>query len=528
MIKFVIKRDGRIEAFDASKINKWGEWASRTLGEGVAWSEVVLHVFQSMPDTVTSEDLQDSLIKYCVNKRTWEYNRMAGRLYAALSYKQIYNKKSPPTIKEVHTNLVNNGLMVELNYTDDEYGFLETIINHKLDLKYSHYELQQLRYKYALRNKKTGEEYETPQFIYMRMAMALGEDESKDVKLKDVIKWYEHFSNKRINPPTPNFVNLGTNLKGYTSCCLYTTDDNVHSLAAGDHIAYMMTCMSAGIGSNIKTRSIGEPVRNGLIRHQGKLPYYRSLVGAIGANQQNGRVGASTVHYTCYDPEVEVIQKLKNPMTPTSKQVRGVDYSFGVNKFFAKKVAKNEDIHLFSCHQNKDLYEAQYDKDENKFEELYEKFINNEKSTSVINARKLLVGAINEAYETGRHYLHMTDTINKHTPFKDKIYQSNLCVAGNTKIDIEYDGMYSTIDIKNLSYFLKKYKSVKVLSYNINSKEKEFKKIKDFAMTSKKAKVLKISYKGKQLVCTPEHKIFTKNRGYVEAGNLLESDELVV
>ena len=89
MIKFVIKRDGRIEAFDASKINKWGEWASKTLGNEVAWSEVVLHVFQLMSDTVTSEDLQNSLIKYCLNKRTWEYNRMAGRLYAVLSYKQV-------------------------------------------------------------------------------------------------------------------------------------------------------------------------------------------------------------------------------------------------------------------------------------------------------------------------------------------------------------------------------------------------------------------------------------------------------
>ena len=427
MIKTTIKRNGQKEEFDPNKINGWGIWASKELGSEVAWSEIVLHVFSTMPEEVTTEQLQNALIKACVDKRTWKYSRMAGRLYAALAYKQLYGKNNIPTVQQLHQRMCKNGLMVSLDYSDEEYAQIQSIIDHKLDFMATQYELQQLRYKYALRNKKTGEEYETPQFIYMRMAMALAEDEPKKTRLTDIAKWYEHFSHKRINPPTPNFTNLGTNLRGYASCCLYTIDDNVHSLATGDHIAYIMTAMSAGIGTHIKTRSIGDHVREGLIEHQGKLPYYKSLVGAIGANLQNGRGGAATVHYTCYDPEVEVIHKLKNPMTPSNKQVRGCDYSFGSNKFFARKVARNESIALFSYADAQELYEAQYDKDHNLFETLYNKFLESDKPRTMINARKLLISVSNEAYETGRHYLHLTDTINKHTPFKEKIYSSNLC-----------------------------------------------------------------------------------------------------
>ncbi len=427
MIKTVIKRNGRKEEFDAKKINGWGVWASKTLSNKVIWSDVVLHVFSIMPEEVTTEQLQMALIRACIDKRTWEYSHMAGRLYAALTYKQLYGKSNIPTIKHLHQEMHKAGLMVKLDYTKEEYDYIESIINHTLDLKSTQYELQQLRYKYALRNKKTGKEFETPQFIYMRMAMALAEDEPKENRLKDVAKWYEHFSHKRINPPTPNFINLGTNLRGYSSCCLYTVDDNVQSLAAGDHISYMMTAMSAGIGSHIKTRSIGDPVRAGLIEHQGKLPYYRSLVGAIGANLQNGRGGAATVHYTCFDPEVDVIQKLKNPMTPLTKQVRGCDYSFGVNKLFSRKVARNENIALFSYAVAPELYEAQYDKDETLFEKLYDKFLDSDKPKVMVSARKMLINASNEAYETGRHYLHVMDSINKHTPFKERIYSSNLC-----------------------------------------------------------------------------------------------------
>ncbi|MFO5842494.1 ribonucleotide reductase N-terminal alpha domain-containing protein [Klebsiella pneumoniae] len=46
-------------------------------------------------------------------------------------------------------------------------------MDHDLDLLCPHFSLHHIRGKYALRNRKTGQEYETAQFVYMRMAMAL-------------------------------------------------------------------------------------------------------------------------------------------------------------------------------------------------------------------------------------------------------------------------------------------------------------------------------------------------------------------
>lgn len=426
MIKTIIKRNGAIEAFQPDKLNGWGEWAASKLGREVNWSEAVLHVVSTLPESCSSEQLQTALIDFCLNKNSWEYNRMAGRLYAALINKKLYNDVKP-TVKELHQRMYDVGLMVKLDYSDEEYEKIERMINHKLDLTSAHYELHQLRFKYALRNKTTGEEYESQQFVYMRMAMALAENEPKDQRLTHVKNWYDHFSHKRINPPTPNFTNLGTSHNGYASCCVYTTDDSAPSLAAGDHIAYMMTVMSAGIGTHIKTRSLGDSIRGGVIQHQGKLPYYRAMVGAIGANLQNGRGGASTVHYTAYDPEVSVIAKAKNPMTPASKQVRGCDYSFGSNKFFARKAARGENIGLFSYAAAPEVYEAQYSKDETEFERLYNIAVDEGRITTFVPAKEILIDSLTEGYETGRHYLHFTDTMNKHTPFKDTIYSSNLC-----------------------------------------------------------------------------------------------------
>jgi len=426
MIKTIVKRDGSSEPFSANKVNGWGEWAAKTLGPHVDWSTVVIDAVNQCPETCSSQQLQEALINTCLSCKTWEYNRMAGKLYANLIERQLYNGDRP-TVQAVHASLLEAGMMVKLDYSDEEYASVNKIIDHKRDLKYPHYQLNQIRFKYALRNKVTGKEYESPQFVYMRMAMALAEDEPKHERLIHVKAWYDHFSLNRLNAPTPNFINLGTKLNGYASCCLYTTQDTAPSLAAGDHIAYMMTCMSAGIGTHIKTRSLGDEVRGGVIQHQGKLPYYRAMVGAIQANLQNGRGGASTVHYTAFDPEVEVIQKLRHPMTPANKKIAGCHYSFGSNKFFARKVARNEEIALFSYKDAPELYNAQYEADQSKFEELYAEYEKSDKVKLRVNARDLALGALTQSYETGVHYMHQMDTINQHTPFTEPIHSSNLC-----------------------------------------------------------------------------------------------------
>ena len=427
MIKTIIKRDGTKEAFSAEKLNGWSEWASQKLGRAVNWSEVVLHAVSTLPETCTSQELQECLIQYCLGKNTWEYNLMAGRLYAALLIRIIHKSDTYPTVKEVQTRLIKAGLMRKLDYSDEEYEKIEKIINHDLNMKYPHYALHQNRKKYSLQDKVSNKEFETSQFIYMRMAMAVAEHEPSDIRLKEVKEFYEYFAKHKINVPTPYYVNLGTKLSGFASCCVYTTKDTAKSLAAADHIAYMMTVMSAGIGYHLKSRSIGDPVRGGAIEHQGKVPYARSYVGALGANLQNGRGGAGTMYYNAYDPEVETIAKLKNPITPLTRQVRGSDYSFGSNRLVVRKAAKNEDIALFSYYHAPDLYEAMYSGDQDYFEELYEKFLASKKPRTMVSARKIVLNALTEAYETGRHYEHFTDLLNIHTPFLDPIYSGNLC-----------------------------------------------------------------------------------------------------
>ena len=160
-----------------------------------------------------------------------------------------------------------------------------------------------------------------------------------------------------------------------------------------------------------------------------KLPYYRALVGAVRANMQNGRAGACTTYYSAYDPEVNDLVRLKNQRTVEDKKIRGMDYAQMGNKFLARKAAKNEQIFLFNTFTAPDLYQAFFSGDDSEFTRLYEKYEQDPNFKKVyVPARDIVVTAMEESYETGRAYLAFMDEINRHTPYKDTIYSSNLCV----------------------------------------------------------------------------------------------------
>jgi len=446
MIKTIIKRDLSEESFIPSKLNRWAEWSTQTLGNKVDWTSVVLETVSNLPEKCTSRFLQSQLIKTCLDFDSWSYNRMAGRLYAALIHKDLYDNNMP-SVKELHRKLQSLGFMEYLDYTDEEYEQVEKIINHKQDFKYAYYQIHVDLTKYAIADRVARIYYESPQYMYMRMAMALSADQPKERRMTDVEKFYDHFSNNRINAPTPNHINLGTPHRGYASCCLYNVADDVKSIAAGNLIGYTMTYMSAGIGAYLETRSIKDPVRGGAIEHMGKLPYYRNTVTSVKANTQNGRGGACTMYYNIFDPEVQTLINLKNPMSTEDKKIRGMDYSWGDSKLFAKKVAKNEDIFLFNTHTAPDLYKALYSGDQTEFEQLYAKYEADDSfKKTYVNARELFIQADNQWYETGRYYEHHIDTINYHTPFKDTIYSSNLCceILEPTKPYYDIQDLYKT------------------------------------------------------------------------------------
>lgn len=434
MIEYVIKRDGRKEAFDPEKLNSWGIWASKTIDPKVVnWSSVVLRTVSTLPKQVTTDELQKALIKSCIDMDTYEHNRMAGRLYADALPKQLYKDRKYPHIRDLHKEMSKKGLIrKDINYTDEEYDRINKMIKHKRDIGYTYYSSHHIMSKYAKKDHTTKKTYETPQFVYMRVAMQTFLNYQGEDRMEKLENLYTKLSTRKINIPTPYFANSLTSNPNVASCSVLTTKDEAQSIGIGSLLAYSLTTSGAGLGLHLKTRSLGDAVRGGDIEHSGKVPYYRAYAHSIKSSKQGSRGGAGTMYFPFFDPEVITLLNLKNPLSVDSKRLRELDYALLVNKWFVRKAIKKEPVWLFSYKDNPELYELFYDKDPDAFGVAMEEFAQkHKKKVTEVNASEILAACLRQSVETGRVYMMFADEANRRSPYKEKIYSSNLCIAGD-------------------------------------------------------------------------------------------------
>ncbi len=438
MLETLIKRNGQEEPFIASKANHWVLWAGKGLEGRMDWSSIVIGAVKSSPAKMTTQDFQMVLIKQLLDKMSYPELKMAGALYSVWLKKHLYYVtygERLPTVKQLHDEMVKDGLLRKLNYSDAEYALIEQMIDHNNDIKLTHPEIQTLYKRYSIQNRITGKIYETPQFVFMRVAMALCETEHHDTRLKRVQDYYQDFVRQTLSAPSPNFTNLGTFITTYASCCLIAAGDNKTSIDVADVIAYQMTCASAGIGGIKMVRSVKDPVMNGMISHGGKMPYYTATAKKVRSSKQNGRGGALTEYVSCYDPEIMEIIRAQNPRTPIDKQNRDCHFAIETNSLFHRKVALNEPIFTFNCYTAPELYYAQFIGDQSVFDKLYARYENDPGFVkNYLSAREIAYEMETQAREVSTLYHLDIGQANHHTPFKDPIYSSNLCVAPDTPI----------------------------------------------------------------------------------------------
>nr|DAO28758.1 MAG TPA: ribonucleoside-diphosphate reductase subunit alpha [Caudoviricetes sp.] len=298
MIQTVIKRDGRKEPFNPQKCNDWIKWASADIQEHVDWSSIVLKTIRTLPEEVTAKQLQDGMIRTCLDMNSYGYNKMAGRLYSQALKKEIYawNNRKHPHIKVLHDKMIAAGVIVKPNYSDEEYNEINKMLKHERDLTYAHYSLHLVVSKYALQDRVRKVAYETPQFAMMRVAMQTMNNYRKEDRLKKLEELYTHISFQRLCVPTPYWTSSLTKNTNVASCCVIKSDDTAESIGVATTLAYSMTCAGAGIGTNFNTRSIGAAVRGGAIQHTGKIPYYRYAAAAVKSSKQG-----------CYDDQTEIL-----------------------------------------------------------------------------------------------------------------------------------------------------------------------------------------------------------------------------
>tara|TARA_A200000159_G_C7334225_1_gene344333 strand:- start:781 stop:3096 length:2316 start_codon:yes stop_codon:yes gene_type:complete len=432
----VVKSDGSKVVIDLEKIHKMVEKSCRGI-TGVSESLVEMNSGLQFFDGITTKEIQKILVKSAsdlISLESPNYQFVASRLLLFAVQKQVFNTKWKdaeiyPDLKELIERNIEKGVYDRdiLSYYDDaELKKINSYLRHSRDFDFTYAGLQQVVDKYLVQDRSSGDIYETPQFMYMLIAMTLFK-EYKENRLEYIKRYYDAISTYKINIPTPIMAGVRTPLRQFASCVLVDTDDSLQSIFSSDMAIGRYVAQRAGIGINAgRIRGIGSKIRGGEVQHTGVIPFLKKFESTVRCCTQNGvRGGSATVHFPIWHQEIEDIIVLKNNKGTEDNRVRKLDYSIQISKLFYERFLKNEDITLFSPHDVPGLYES-FGSDG--FDELYQKYENAYSIPKTkISARDLFQDLLKERAETGRIYIMNIDHSNTHSSFKDKVSMSNLC-----------------------------------------------------------------------------------------------------
>jgi ribonucleoside-diphosphate reductase alpha chain len=429
----VVKRNGLIEPLDLDKMHLMVEEACKGLA-GVSASQVEMTSGIQFYSGISTQEIQEILIRSAsdlIDLDHPNYQFVAARLLLFSVRKQLYGRmKELPTLEQHIYQCVNHEVYdndIFNKYSKEDIERADSYIDHGRDYLFTYAGLRQVVDKYLVQDRSGGGVYETPQFMYMMIALTIFAEYPKETRMSYVKRYYDAISKHKINIPTPIMAGVRTPLRQFASCVLVDVDDTLDSIFSSDMAIGRYVAQRAGIGINAgRIRGINSKIRGGEVQHTGVVPFLKKFESTVRCCTQNGiRGGSATVHFPIWHQEIEDILVLKNNKGTEDNRVRKLDYSIQLSKIFYERFIQDGQITLFSPHDVPGLYDS-FGTD--KFDDLYVQYENNSSTPKkTIKAQDLILNLLKERAETGRIYIMNIDHCNSHSSYKDQITMSNLC-----------------------------------------------------------------------------------------------------
>lgn len=434
----VTKRDGRLENIDLDKIHRVVTWAAEGL-QNVSVSQVELKSHIQFYNGIRTDDIHETIIKAAadlISQDTPDYQYLAARLAIFHLRKIAYGEFEPPHLFDHVKKLTDAGKYdrhIIADYSREEFDELNAYIDHSRDMTFSYAAVKQLEGKYLVQNRVTRQIYETPQFLYILVAMCLFSKYPKETRLDYVKRFYDAVSTFKVSLPTPIMSGVRTPTRQFSSCVLIECDDSLDSINATTSAIVKYVSQRAGIGINAgRIRGLGSEIRGGEAQHTGCIPFFKMFQAAVKSCSQGGvRGGAATLFYPLWHIEAESLLVLKNNRGVEDNRIRQLDYGVQINRLLYTRLIKGGNITLFSPNEVPGLYDAFF-ADQDEFERLYTQYEqdpNIRKRT--LPATELFSTLMQERAGTGRIYIQNVDHCNTHSPFDPRVapvHQSNLCM----------------------------------------------------------------------------------------------------
>lgn len=397
--------------------------------------------------------------------------------------------------------------------------------------------------KYALKDGDDNVVENTPDDMHRRMAKYFAEvEESYEFKEKEGLKFklseygynrepltedkiYNLFKKfKYVVPGGSVMSGLGSKLPVSLSNCFVVDgpNDSIDDIFRVCNEQSQLFKRRGGNGFDIsKLRPNGARVNNSAKFSTGAVSFMDLFSNVTNTIAQSGRRGALMISMHVEHPDAKEFIEKKQDLT----KVTGANISLQISDKFMEAVLNNEDF------IQRWPIDAKFEYDENsKYDELCETKDANGNTVYYkrIKAKELWDTLIHCAWNTAepgiifktRHYNYSPDGV--YEQFRGS--STNPCLTGDSFIKTKN----GDIPIKDVVELVNNGDIIEVLTFNEETKELEYEEVESGSLTKKNANIIEIECEdGTTLKLTPDHKVFTENRGWVEAANLTDSDVLL-
>lgn len=428
----VIKRDGHSETLRLDKITN--RIKKQTYGldtDYVDALEVATKVVSGIYDGISTQEL-DLLAAETAAALAYihpDYSILAARIAITRLHKtthklfsetidHLYNYIDPKTGKVA-------GLISDETYAavQKNKNILNEAIIHDRDLNFDYFGFKTLERSYLL--KTHGHPAETPQHLYMRVAVGIwGND------IQNVLKTYELLSNHMMTHATPTLFNAGTKRPQLSSCFLLTMhEDSIAGIYKTLSDVAAISQNAGGIGLSVSNiRATGSYIKGTNGTSNGIIPMLKVYNETARYVDQGGgkRKGSFAIYLEPWHADIEDFLDLRKNHGKEERRARDLFLALWTPDLFMKRVEEDGDWTLF-CPAEIDceLWEMYGEE----FEQNYERLEKEGKGRHTIKARTLWQKVLESQIETGTPYILFKDSANIKSNQKNlgTIKSSNLC-----------------------------------------------------------------------------------------------------
>ncbi|SCW03418.1 LAFE_0G09978g1_1 [Lachancea fermentati] len=445
----ILDDDESTEEFQAAKLEK----ALRTLSYGLDLqncdiSEAVTKISNGVPSTVRKSELINFIGETLAVLVTIhpDFSILAARVEIKLLHKKLegisftsnlgilrnlkvneasvssHSKRRKLQEKQFTKSLISNDFYaMALKHRD----VLDNAIKYDRDFDFTYFGWKTLCKSYLIKrdNKNV---HETPQFLFMRVALAIhGPNGSVD----DVLETYDLMSRKFFIHASPTLFNAGTVNQYLSSCFLLgMLEDSIDGIYRTLHKTAMISKASGGVGIHVSNiRGSGAFISGSNGTSNGLVPMLRVFNNTARYVDQGGnkRPGAFCIYLEPWHCDIFDFLQLRKNHGKEELRARDLFYALWIPDLFMKRVENNEDWSLFSPDEAPGLQDCYGEE----FERLYESYEQKLIPVKTVKAQELWSEILQSQVETGGPFMLYKDSCNKKSNQKNlgTIKSSNLC-----------------------------------------------------------------------------------------------------